>query len=246
MDRLNAPLVEKLSQVIPHSHNTRRRISRCGVRKFFLRMGVEDQDLRSSCRIVDLHAPPQEIIRIELIRTDHGGAVHCVKIAEQIIKIPELLYRHIDCGSHFCRRSLRLVRLSHQAAVFIDHIFIVCLALQYLSDRLLVLYGRLIRDMILDIAHQGHPRQRLFPDPCPDIRRRVLIQPGKPRHVHLFCTLQDPLLDRIVPLVCESPDSQIQKPAGQEYSGRCHPCPSCPVSFQSVHNHGSISFRTFF
>ena len=106
MDRLNAPLVEKLGQILPHSHNTRRRISRCGVCKFFLRMGVEDQYLRSSCRIVDLHAPPQEIIRIELIGTDHRGAVHCIEIAEQIIKIAELLYGHINCRSHFCRRSL--------------------------------------------------------------------------------------------------------------------------------------------
>ena len=138
MDRLNAPLVEKLGQILPHSHNTRRRISRCRVCKFFLRMGVEDQNLRPACRIVDLHAPPQEIICIELVGTDHGGTVYRVEITEQIIKITKLLYGHIDCGSHFRRRSFRLVRLSHQISVFIYCIFIVCLTLQDLRDRLFV------------------------------------------------------------------------------------------------------------
>ena len=141
MDRLNAPLVEQPGQILPHSHNTRRRVPRRGVCKFFLRMGMEDQDLRSPCRIVDLHAAPQKIIRIELVGTDHSGTVYRVEITEQIIKIPELLNRHIDCGSYFRRRSCGVVRLSHQISVFIHRVFIVCLTLQNLRDRLFVFDG---------------------------------------------------------------------------------------------------------
>ena len=87
MDRRNPFRIHKLGQIFSDPDNTCAWISRDRIRKFLLGMGMKDQDFRFTRPRIDLHRPVQQIVGVQLFRSDHRRTVHNIKIAEQIVKI---------------------------------------------------------------------------------------------------------------------------------------------------------------
>ena len=124
---------------------------------------MKNQHLGSLCLCVDLHAPTQQVIRVELFRPDHGGAVYGIKIAQKVVKIPQLFDGHVEnrlaLGRH---HVLHHLRVPHRVSVLIYKMPVVGLVFQYFGNGLLILHGRPVLDLRIQIFHQRNPVKCLF------------------------------------------------------------------------------------